>query len=120
MIGRDGKMVEGNVPPKEFRTSGRKRALLSAVGASVDGAMTFDCTIRDLSARGGKIWSNTIQLPDRFHLAIIRDQVAYDATVVWKRNGEAGLRWNNTIRLNGIRDTGFVHLRKICVERALR
>ena len=33
-------MSDGS-PPKEHRTLGRKRALLSAVGVSADGAMTF-------------------------------------------------------------------------------
>ena len=72
-------MIEGSPPPKEYRTLSRKRALLSAVGVSADGALTFDCTIRDLSEHGCKIRSNSVQLPDRFYLVNIRDQVAYDA-----------------------------------------
>ncbi len=113
-------MAEDNPPPKEFRSLGRKRALLSAVGVSADGAMTFDCTIRDLSAGGGKIRSKGVQLPDRFYLINIRDQVAYDATVAWKRNGEVGLKWNNVIPLAGTLDVRFAHLRKIWSERAPR
>ena len=72
---------------------------LSAVGVSVDGTITFDCTIRDLTAHGSKSLSNSVYLPDRFYLINIRDQVAYDATVSWKRNGEVGLIWNEIIPL---------------------
>src|ERR1019366_8951884 len=96
---RVGSRMANGSPPKEHRTLGRKRTLLSAVGVSADGAMTFDCTIRDLSAQGGKIRSNSAQLPVQFYLINIRDQVAYDATVAWKRNGEVGLKWNNIIPL---------------------
>ena len=31
----------------------------------------------------------------------IRDQVAYDAKVVWRRNGEAGIKWGEVIPLAG-------------------
>jgi PilZ domain len=113
------RMADGS-PPKEHRALGRKRALLSAVGVSADGAMTFDCTIRDLSTQGGKIRSNSVHLPDRFYLINIRDQVAYDATVAWKRNGEVGLKWNNIIPLDGSLDGRFAHLRRIWTERAPR
>ena len=107
-------------PPKEYRTSGRKRSLLSAVGVSADGAITFDCAIRDLSATGGKIRSNNVVLPERFYLINIRDQVAYDATVAWKRNGDAGLKWHNIIPLAQSTDKQFAHLRKLWAERAPR
>jgi hypothetical protein len=114
------RMADDKPPPKEHRTLGRKRSLLSAVAVSADGAMTFDCAIRDLSARGGKIRSSSVHLPDRFYLINIRDQVAYDATIAWKRNGEAGLKWNNVIPLAGTPDGRFAHLRRIWTERAPR
>ena len=113
-------MAEDNPPPKEFRTLGRKRALLSAIGVSADGAMTFDCTIRDLSAHGGRIQSNSVHLPDRIYLINIREQFAYDATVAWKQNGEVGLKWNNIIPLAGTLGGRFAHLRRIWTERAPR
>ena len=112
-------MADGS-PPKEHRIIGRKRALLSAVRVSADGAMTFDCTIRDLSAHGSKIRSNSVHLPDRFYLINIRDQVAYDATVAWKRNGELGLKWNDIIPLDGSLHGRFEHLRRIWTDRAPR
>ena len=113
-------MANDNPPPTEYRSLSRKRALLSAVRVSADGTMTFDCTIRDLSAHGSKIRSNSIHLPKRFYLINIRDQVAYEATVAWKRNGEVGLKWNDTIPLVGIPDARFAHLRRIWTERAPR
>jgi hypothetical protein len=112
-------MADGS-PPKEHRTLGRKRALLSAVGVSADGTMTFDCTIRDLNAHGSKIRSNSMHLPNRFFLINIWDQVAYDATVAWKRNGALGLKWNDIIPLDGSLDGRFEHLRRIWTERAAR
>lgn len=113
-------MAEGNSPPKENRSLRRNRALLSAVGVSTDGALTFDFTIRDLSAHGCKIRTNSVPFPDQFYLINIRDQVAHDAIVTWKRNGEAGLKWNNVIPLVGAPDTRFEHLRRIWAERAPR
>lgn len=113
-------MAEGNSPPKEKRRLRRNRALLSAVGVSADGTMTFDFAIRDLSANGCKIRTNGIPFPDRFYLINIRDQVAHDAIVTWKKNGEAGLQWNDVIPLVGNAGTSFEHLWRIWAERAPR
>lgn len=107
-------------PPKEFRAQRRRRALLSAVGVSVDGALTFDCAIRDLNAQGGKISFHGTHLPDRLYLINVKDRVAYDASVAWKRNGEAGLKWLNVISLAEATESKFAHLRKIWMERVLR
>ena len=107
-------------PPKEFRTLRRRRALLSAVGVSLDGALTDECALRNVSARGGKITFLGAELPNRFYLINVKEQVAYDATTAWKRDGEAGLKWNNIISLSETAEGKFAHLRKILMERVPR
>ena len=107
-------------PPKEFGSLRRRRALLSAVGVSADGALTYECAIRDLNAQAGKISFHGAHLPDRFYLINVKDRVAYDASVAWKRNGAAGLKWLSVISLAEATEGKFAHLRKIWMERALR
>lgn len=102
---------------RSFKTLRRRRALLSAVGVSLDGALTIECALRNVSARGGKITLLGAELPNRFYLINVKGQVAYDATTAWKRDGEAGLKWNNIISLSQIVEGRFSRLRKILMER---
>ena len=107
-------------PPKEFRSLRRKRALLSAIGVSMDGTFTIECALRNISAKGGKIGFIGAELPSRFYLINVKERVAYDASTAWKRDGEAGLRWNNIISLSETAEGKFAHLRKILMERVPR
>ena len=105
---------------KELRKKLRQRTLLTGVGAYLDGTTTFDCSIRDLSHSGGRIRvGRGVPIPGTFHLVNVRDGVAYEAKVAWRKDGDAGLRWTQVISLQD-ETTPLNHLRRYLLEKAPR
>ena len=110
-----------NLPPKENRARRRQRTLLTGVGAYLDGTGTFDCSIRDLTDTGGRIrFNGGLAIPSTFHLVNVRDKVAYEAKVKWRKSGDAGLRWVNVIPMTGEINAGMTHLQKYLAEKSPR
>src|SRR5437870_117566 len=78
----------------ELRRSKRTRTLLAGklcYGAS----LSTDCTISDLSDTGAKVRADTAAIvPTDIYLVHLREQRAFEATVVWRRaNGYLGLKF---------------------------
>ena len=114
-------MSQTTRPPKELRNRRRQRTLLTGVGAYLDGTATFDCAIRDLSDTGGRIrFSSGLAIPTTFHLVNVRDRVAYEARVAWRKSGDAGLKWIQVVPLIGEISTGMAHLQKYLAEKSPR
>ena len=110
-----------DLPAKEHRHIRRQRSLLTGVGAYLDGTGTFDCVIRDLSDTGGRIrFSTGLAIPTAFHLVNVRDRVAYEAKVAWRKSGEAGLKWVQVVPLTGDINTRMAHLQKYLAEKSPR
>lgn len=77
------------------RVGGRARSLLSGKVAVRDGELSYDCVIRNLSPLGARIsLSNSIELPAEVGLLVIREGLLCEATVVWRRGDQAGLKFH--------------------------
>ncbi len=56
-----------------------------------------DCVIRNISEGGAEISSkNPLQLGEQVYLLVPRNQVAYLASIVWIKEGRAGLSFSRT------------------------
>src|ERR1051325_3553263 len=76
------------------RRSKRTRTLLA--GKLCDGmGLSTDCTISDLSDTGARVRADTAAIvPADIFLVHLREQKAFEATVVWRRaNGYLGLKF---------------------------
>src|ERR1700760_2326615 len=96
---------DGLPPIAERRPFVRKRVLLGGVAVHSlrrDGA---NCQVRDMTDTGARIiLSHAANLPDRLHLIIVRDQVAYEARVIWRKGNAAGLSFCKTIDIRASND----------------
>lgn len=79
-------------PPVERRRTQRQRALLTGKLATDGANITIDCVIRNLSAEGALVETSSPHLiPNELHLLQVREGVAWDARVVWRRGTKVGL-----------------------------
>jgi hypothetical protein len=101
-------------PMAERRPFVRKRVLLGGVAVYPirrDGA---NCQIRDLTASGARITVlHAANLPDQLHLIVVREQLAYEARVIWRKGEEAGLSFIKAIDLRASTDPSLMHLVRI-------
>jgi hypothetical protein len=114
-------MTDKNAPPPvaERRPSPRTRVLLSGIVAYGDGAYSFECAFRNLSATGARIVvGKNIQFPSEFFLINVRDRTAYDCKLVWNRGGEVGVTFKATVLLSAITDPGLAYLKKLWLTKA--
>ena len=106
-------------PAAERRPSPRSRVLLSGILTYGDGAYSFDCAFRNLSATGARVvMAKNAQFPSQFFLINIRDRVAYDCKVVWNKGGEVGVAFKATVALSAITDPGLAYLKKLWLAKA--
>lgn len=103
------------------RRSGRQRALLAGKLANEDATTTLDCTIRNLSADGAMIETTTPHLiPQQLHLVQVKEGVAWDVTVIWRRGNRIGLSLGDRHDLRETTDKQLRALRAIWSQMALR
>src|SRR5579859_2632888 len=106
---------------QERRPAPRTRVLLTGLIVYGHGAFTCDCKFRNLSAGGARIiLKNAAALPARFHLINVRDGIAHESRLVWKKGSELGVRFENTFSLSAKPDFFFQRLRKLWLAKALR
>ncbi len=99
----------------------RRRMLLGGVISFGDGTTTFDCAIRNVSAKGAKITCKKAdQLPPEFYLINVRDRLIYNARLVWRTGHDAGLKIKETMRFSEITDPALSHLADLWMSRAVR
>jgi hypothetical protein len=56
------------------------------------GALPRDCMITDISHEGARLFADTVEVPDQFHLLISGDGGARrECRVVWRLGGEVGV-----------------------------
>lgn len=95
----------------------RRRVLLGGVAVHQlrrDGAR---CQVRDISEKGARILvSHAALLPESLHLIVIREQIAYEARVIWRKGDAAGLAFSKTIDLSTPPDPTLAHLQKIWAQ----
>ena len=79
-------------PVIEQRRAPRLKTLLSGIIQFDDHKSTMDCTVRSLSAYGGRIvLSEAFRVPDAFNLVIPHHDQMHRAKVIWRRGDSAGL-----------------------------
>ncbi len=78
--------------PVERRRQPRQRALLAGKLSTEGAKVTFDCTIRNISPEGAMIETASPQMvPNELHLVQIKEGIAWDAEVIWRRGNKIGL-----------------------------
>lgn len=76
----------------EHRNEVRKRVFLKGRIQFNNGASSFDCLVRDLSATGARLaFSETTTLPDVFDLYIPQKERTYRSTLRWRRADGVGV-----------------------------
>ena len=86
---------------QERRPGPRTRVLLTGLIVYGHGAFTCDCKFRNLTSGGARIiLENAMALPARFHLINVRDGVAHESRLVWKKGLELGVKFENTLYLS--------------------
>lgn len=107
--------------PIERRHRQRHRALLAGKLANDDASTTIDCTIRNLSNDGAMIETTTPHLiPSHLHLVQIKEGIAWDAEVIWRRGNRVGLALLDRHDLRETTDKQLRALRAIWSQMALR
>jgi hypothetical protein len=78
--------------PIERRRNQRQRALLTGKLATDGASITIDCVIKNISADGALVETTSPHLiPNELHLLQVREGVAWDAKVAWRRGNKVGL-----------------------------
>ena len=78
--------------PVERRRNQRQRALLTGKLATDQANITIDCVIRNLSPEGALVETQSPHLiPSELHLLQVREGIAWDAKVIWRRGSRVGL-----------------------------
>ena len=87
---------------------------------SIDFAI--DCLIHDISMGGARVRVETgSTIPQRVILVHLRDRVAFEASVVWRKNdGTLGLKFEARHDLEEAKSPGLRSLRQHCIEYSLR
>ena len=108
-------------PQVERRPERRRRTLLGGCIVFDDGKQVFDCTIRNLSKSGARITLPAgYSIPTQIFLIHLRDRLVYEAVIVWRKDGEAGLSFKKELRLSELADSQLAYLQALWFERAAR
>lgn len=98
----------------ERRLQSRQRVLRSGLVTYWDGARSFGCTIRNVTAEGARISKPRSQpLPASLFLISLRRRVVHEAKVVWSNSNEAGLTFVRSSQLSELTDPKFNYLRRL-------
>jgi hypothetical protein len=107
--------------PIERRRAGRQRALLAGKLANEGATSTLDCIIRNISADGAMIeTANPQMIPSQLHLVQIKEGIAWDAEVIWRRGNRIGLLLGDRHDLRETTQNQLKSLRAIWSQMALR
>ena len=108
-------MTDTDPPPlAEQRPAQRNRKLLAGMLSYENGAHSFRCSIRDLSATGARISipPNTI-VPRPVFLIDVRGRVAHQAERIWSDGKHAGLKFLRTVALDKLDDPSLAYLKRL-------
>lgn len=101
-------------PVVDRRAARRKRTLLGGIVSYNNGANSLNCTVRDYTETGARIFvASDVNLPDHLFLILVRHRVAHQAEVMWYGQHEAGLKFTHSIELNDSMAEELVYLNKL-------
>ncbi|MET0294740.1 MAG: hypothetical protein ABW042_06940 [Phenylobacterium sp.] len=106
----------------DSRSGARRRTLLRGrICWGPKGALSVDCSIRNISEAGAQLRVAAVQaLPQTFTLIHVLDGVAYEATLAWRRGDLAGARFTARHDLKRPGDPAVLHLRQTWLALAPR
>ena len=82
-----------------------------------DGAYSYNCIVRDVSESGARVEIPAARLiPRRFYFLTSRQEVAYDAELVWRTQKMAGVKFRQRIDLLTCTDRKLGYLKTIAAE----
>lgn len=103
-------------PPAERRPVARKRVLLGGVAVHQLKRDGVNVQIRDISPKGARVsLPPSAILPAQLYLIVVREQMAYEAEVIWRKGNDVGLSFGKAIDLHET-DAMTAHLAKICAR----
>lgn len=112
------------IPMYDRREHPRRHVLQAGKVVFVFGSVDFavDCLIHDISVGGARVRLETRSaVPESVILVHLRDRVAYEASVVWRKDdGTLGLKFEARHDLEDARSPGLRTLRRHCIEYSLR
>ena len=74
------------------RLGARSRSLLTPKIVLDDGAVSYDCVIRNLSIKGARVGiPSSIGLPGEVGLLVVKEGLLFDAAIAWRRGDQIGL-----------------------------
>ena len=83
---------------EERRRSGRSRTLLGATIIFHDGSGTVPCVVRNRTENGTQLEIAGDQLvPKQFYLLTAKDNLVYEAELIWKKANRIGVAVGKTI-----------------------
>jgi hypothetical protein len=98
----------------EARREPRPRTLLSGKLVFGPHDHTADCTIRNLSGGGAKIQTSlAATLPREFWLIVVKQGVAYRASIAWRRDETLGLHFEAAHDLSMESDPQMARVRQV-------
>ena len=104
----------GNTLAKESQNDGRisprRRVLKAGIAASNDRHLTVGCTVRDVSASGARLRTeSSVNIPDTFELIIEVDGLEADCVVVWRKGNEVGAKFLGAPRMVAAKRTQIIN-----------
>ena len=113
-------MESGPPPGPERRAVPRLRTLQRGrVCYGIDHALSFDCMIRNLTAKGAMLRAPANQeIPESFTLLHINGGMAFEAKLTWRRGEDAGVHFGLAHDLRGPVSEEYRSLRHVWVALA--
>ncbi len=103
------------------RMATRRRTLTCGKIVYGDGAYTYDCTIREISASGARIGiAGSIVIPRAFFLIDQKRGTAFEAELIWRNGTQAGLRFHAAHDLAALSDPQLSYLHRLHAEARAR
>ena len=104
-------------PEEELRRSERVRTFLAGRIVFHEGAYSYGCIVRDLSEGGARVEIPSARmLPRRFYFLSSKEEIAYDAELVWRTRLMAGIKFRESLELRTCKDPNLRYLKQIAIE----
>lgn len=108
---------ESKPADEDLRRAARTRTLIGGRIVFHDGAYSYNCLVRDVSESGARVEIPAARLiPRRFYFLTSRQEVAYDAELVWRTQKMAGVKFRQRIDLSTCTDRKLGYLKTIAAE----
>ena len=106
-----------NPADDDLRRAARVRMFVGGRIVFNEGAYSYNCVVRDLSESGARVEIPAARLiPRRFFFLTSRQEIAYDAELVWRTPKMAGVKFRREIDLSTCAEPSLRYLKRIAAE----